>query len=534
MNFLRIQDKFPPVLFSQSRGESVGVAPVINFREHVTHFIYNAYECDHTKIYGGDGTVSTSLVEDVMSLVHAMADILLKYLLESNDAFAECREKIYVDGIQHILVTLERNQRRRSMWRLSLSDLEDSCATMNDFVRISEAMELFLSESFPKMMKKLHGMSSNGHKVSVENIKDVHEYGMNLVTLYSQDAVVLAEHISVLLIRDIQKNTTIVSDFFSILWETEWTNNDVCRSMIHIVNDYLVRSKHYLIGRHCGIDRNTNTYLYHKVIISTVRSVACFYVRCLIRNKAEQIALRNGGGRNVYFKNPKRALRRMYDDIRIIQKYFTAMSRDSVTLHRIVVDDLSILELVYECLLCCHAENCEAPNSKHPSSSLESFIVVIHKRCSNGNPMITKYFMGDLYFLMTSVLSDRGLFGHRHHVQRERVNSIRTALEQLQPDLQLVSNGMKEVQDAYSANERTISNTKKSHSSNETMVAFNRFDVMLLAIYEDRITQGILPPFCTAMCLSHGGNDEDDKDLREIIAEVLSFPIRKLAGKFMH
>jgi hypothetical protein len=456
--------------------------------------------------------------------------------LESEEISAETKEKNFVDGIKHVFVTLDKNQRRRSAWCLSLNDLEDACATVNDFVRISEAMERFVLNSLPKMVQKLHLLPKNGDgDSSCDSMIDLQECGMSLVTLYSQDAVVVAEHISVLLIRDIQRNTTIASDFFSIPWETEWTNNDVCRSMIHIVNTYLLQCELYLLGKESGDYRNTNSYLYHKVVISTVRSVVCFYVRCLIRNKAELIVLRNGGGveRNIYFKSPKRALRRIYDDIRILQKFFAAMSNDSVTLQRIVVDDLSILELVYECLLCCHSEKNESLKSRHSpsSSSLESFIVVIHKRCSNGNPMITKYFVGDLYFLMSSALSDRGLFGFRHQLQRERVNSIRRALDQLQPDLQLVSNGMREMQEAYKVDERNIT-CKKQRASDETLMTFNRFDSMLRTIYEDRMTQGILPPFCTAFCLPYANDEDDDKDARAIIAEVLSFPIRKLAGKF--
>jgi hypothetical protein len=289
----------------------------------------------------------------------------------------------------------------------------------------------------------------------------------------------------------------------------------------------LIRIRRYLLGTDTGDNRNSNLFLYNKVIISTVRAVVCFYVRCLIHNKAEISANnKRRGGKNLYFQNCKRALRRMFDDLQIIRKYLMVMSNEQLTLQRIVINELSVLELIYECLLCCHHEEYDSSTG----TSLESFIVVIHKRCTNGNPMTTKYFIGDLYFLMTSSASSDGRFGQNHQLHQQRVISIQNALQQLQPDLQLVSSRMKEIQEECSHDGLSLGK-KKSNRPGDMVISLHRLDSMLQTIYEDRMSQGIVPALCSSICIPHL-HDEDDNDAKEIITELFYRPIRMFNRKF--
>jgi hypothetical protein len=128
---------------------------------------------EHSKIYNTtDGTVSTSLVEDVMSLIRAMANVLHTYLMMTEQTH-HCdgtgttstngnentdngggdvtqlstneRVRIFIAGIQHILQTLYENQQQQQQRQQqrqptaaatgsSLQQLEVICAMMNDYI----------------------------------------------------------------------------------------------------------------------------------------------------------------------------------------------------------------------------------------------------------------------------------------------------------------------------------------------------------------------------------------------------------------
>jgi hypothetical protein len=403
-----------------------------------------------------------------------------------------------------------------------------------------------------------------------------------LIALYSNHAVVLAEQIPTLILRDMKHNSTIAIDFFTPAWENEWTNNDLCRSMIQqYIQPYLEKTRQYLVGNHRRVDEdededitkdsndhqnrhNTKLYVFHKVVTSTVRAMICFYVRCLIHNKADPIALNRGNNhgnnnQNYYFQNSQRALRRMYDDIRIMNKYFVQQCRGHVTLQRIVVDEFSTLELLYECLLCCcneHYTSNESYISKtgaadmtalsSTSSSLESFIVVIHKRCTNGNAMITRYLIGDLYVLMSppsfstrlsSTLRFRFVHSHTKNTNtyHQRITSIQNALQQLQPDLMLVTSRMKEVNAQHSSGDGTV-NIMTNHNHTKSKSTCNQLSSMLENIYEERMTHGILPVLCTAICVPYMDDDDEDYDFDmtkpyDGIAELFIHPIRSITRK---
>lgn len=159
----------------------------------------------------------------------------------------------------------------------------------------------------------------------------------------------------------------------------------------------------------------------------------------------------------------------MMDDITVLRDFFcdkvstsTDLQSSSPALLRIVTAEIFVLELIHECL----------EVSPTDSASLETFIVVIHKR-TGADALVTRYFVGDLWLLVAQDDHQQ----HRGNTKRQ----LQQTLDLLEPDLRMVSNGMKE---------RSKSSSAAGRSS---QVAFSCLSNMLKAMYEDRIAQGVLP-----------------------------------------
>jgi hypothetical protein len=192
-----------------------------------------------------------------------------------------------------------------------------------------------------------------------------------------------AERCQCPLLRHISKNTTLTDDFFRSQLETDYTSNEVACALIDCYNDNLV-----LIQRNLE-----NDFLYQKVLIVCAKSMVCFYVRCLISNH-------------------QRALLRLKDNIKMMTGYFhEKVGKTNSTLLRIIANELWILEVIHECLQSAtstadnsfdgtSSNNYLDSSSSPSSSSIESFIVVIHKR-TGGNTMVTRTLTEFLYEVMT-------------------------------------------------------------------------------------------------------------------------------------
>jgi hypothetical protein len=415
-----------------------------------------------------NGSLSTSLAEDVFSLLHTEAKVLASYLIESDiGGTSRTGACLFVDGIHHLLRTLEHAQARNRL--LFLTTLEDTCAAANDFARMSVSMERFLNDA-QLMLPSV--------KANDDLLERLGQDGTKLVTLFSLDAVMASERTQVFIMRAVQR-TSIASDYFSPNWECEWTQNEVTEQMVGIFDEYLSRMERYF----------GNAYLYSKALVVAAKAMTCFYVRCLI-DKADSVTRRRRNreriglpGEQQPFQSQSRALRRISDDIKTMQALFRERSAGNATLVRIIANEMHVLELIHECL-----DTDDAP-------SLESFIVVIHKR-TGADPLVTRYFVGDLWMLTAH---KRG----RKYIQK--------AVEQLQPDLKMVTSGMKE---------------QRKHCENE--VSFARLDEMLKTLYEDRVAQGLLPA-CWA-CLPKVETEGDKvvaRRIRDFTRKVAELQLRK-------
>lgn len=404
-------------------------------------------------------------------MLRAEANVLVNYIAGSGIGDASRTGAcLFVDGIQHLFHALRQTQMSSRL--LFLTTLEDSCAAATDFFRMAESMESFITE-VSMMLPSLRDNS--------DLIESVLQDGNVLITLFSQDAVLAAERTQVFILRAVQA-TSIASDFFSRAWEDDWTRNEVSLSMVSIFDDFLIRTKRYL----------GNDYLYQKAVIMSAKALTCFYIRCLV-NKADSVTRRRRNreriglppGERQPFRSHSRALRRFRDDVRIFQDYFQEKSAGNSTLSRIFTNELYILELIHECL---DTEDAEA---------LASFIVVIHKR-TGADALVTRYFVGDLWRLTK----------HKHGR-----SYIFNAVQQLQPDLQMVTSGMKELS-----------------ACDDDELSFVRLDDMLKVLYEDRVAQGVLPACWPCLPkVETEGNEVVTKQIRKLTRIIVEMQWGKKA-----
>lgn len=350
--------------------------------------------------------------------------------------------------------------------------LEESCAAANDCWRMAEYMEGFLvdiDERFPILRR--YGLW-----------KTIEREGQATANQFLQDSVSFAERSQQFLMREILHQTTIGSDLFSLAWETDWTDNQVVRRLIGMIDEFLSDIQVYL----------ANEFLYRKALITTSKAVTNLYVRCLV-SKADAVTRRRRRrewlpGDTQPFQSHHRALRRISDDISLLRQYF--MRQTENTMKRIVLDDMYILELVRECL---GAEDVD---------SVEAFIVVVHKH-TGADLLVTRFFVGDLWMLMNE--------------EKPRRSHVRHAIQTLQPDLQMVTTGMKEI---------------GQREEKKDDLSFISLDDMLRVLYEDRVAQGVLPA-CWSCLPKVEAIDEmiAIKPIRSITRKVAELTRKKKLGK---
>lgn len=422
-----------------------------------------------------NGSLSTTLADDVLTLLYNQAKVLSTYILESG---VSCSSRtgacLFVDGIQHVFQSLKQTQ--TSCRLLFLTTLEDSCAAANDFCRMSDSVDNFLTQA-TRLLPSL---------TSAENadlLGSLRREANGVVSMLSQDAVMAAERSQIFIIRAVQR-TTIASDYFSQAWEEEWTQNEVTLSMVSIFDTFLSKIEKYFGHLH----------LYHKALVVSSKAMICFYIRCLI-SKADSVTRRRRNrermgllGERLPFRNHSRALRRISDDIKIMHALFHEKADGNSTLRRIVANEIYNVELIHECL------------DTNDAESLESFIVVIHKR-TGADLLVTRYFVGDLWVLTAHASSRK---------------YIHNAIEHLQSDLQMITAGI---------HEQTLLSDED--------ISFVRLDQMLKMLYEDRVAQGLLPA-CWA-CLPKvetEGNEIVTKRIRKLTRKVIDLRLKKSAPLF--
>jgi hypothetical protein len=426
---------------------------------HHTHRLHRSIERSPNT-----GTLTTSIPEDLVHLIDLQFVTLREYLVQQNIILTSVGDAVVAKVLGAVAARIQHNQRSFRPHFLYAS-VDEACAAANDWLRLSDKLEAWLETTIDRLVES---------SIMVVTLKSD---GASLVADLSGEAVQSAEHVQVLVMRKVQR-TAVASDLFSRSWEDDWTHNEVMHELLEIFDLDLARVETFLVAEH----------LYQKALTSCCKALVCFYIRCLVQ-KADSVSLRRRNrermgraGERQAFSNADRALRRMQDDIALLRDFFRNKSVEKLTLSRILGDEMRVLELIHECL------------SAEDSDSLESFIVVIHKR-TGADALVTRHFVSDLWLL----------------VQRETGGGqLRQTISTLEPDLQMVSASIQE----------RLASGPTDHS-------YVRVDLMLRAMYEDRIAQGLLPVCWT--CLPKTGEEGSEvvgQKIRSFSRKLVELPRR--------
>jgi hypothetical protein len=423
---------------------------LFHFREHGSECICTAYLMPRSlRCNQFSGALSTSLPEDVFSLVAAQTSLLDEYLISSHTLHTEAGDSVLMDGLLSIIRNLWYKQTHfRNTFLISL---ESCIAAANDFLRMIEKVDDLLYS----MAKRYSHLEWEGPKLNVTT-SVLRTEAADLISLFASDAVYAAQRTSTFIFQTIQQSE-IKQDLFGKEWEDKLVHNQVAVSMVKTFEDYLS-------DIHNSIDQD---FLYHKVVLALVRSTVCFYLQCFIQ-KADQVrrAKRKlGPGKKAaveqyQFISTSRAICRMTYDIETLQDYFYNIAKESPPLARVVADELSVLAVILECMWLAVGQT---------GDSLEEFIVVVHKR-TGANSNVTKHFLSDVWLLMAP--SDE---------QHVIANTVRL----MTAELDMVS---KRMQEKEAASPWKLPCGISNNNCKDPMVGL-RLQDMLQSMYQDRILQ---------------------------------------------
>lgn len=386
------------------------------------------------------GSLTTPLPEDVFHLIHMQIRLLEEYLLAKGMINTETGTSVLLEAILSILRNLWYHHTK---YRYTfLQDVESSIACANDLLRMLNKVEEMmrqLTKLFPLLDWEEHGQGDSLTSAIRHEVTD-------LTSMFSNDAVNACQRVVSYIMRNIQ-NSKIASDLFSREWEDVMVHNEVALSIVKTFEDYLVDLRNYI----------EHDFLYHKIVSALVRATVCFYTQSFVK-KAQQMrrvmkrdfAMKRT--RQVAFLNSARAITRMTYDIQIFRDYFHTLTRGFPTLTRLVSDELSIFVVLIECMW--------LAAGRTKVDSLDEYVVVVHKKISGANSVITRLFLSDLWLLM-------GPKDEHRNVERE--------VRMMDKELQLLSDRVKE--------EASCSRT----TIDQSMCL--RLDEVLRSLYEDRIIQ---------------------------------------------
>jgi hypothetical protein len=426
---------------------------LFHFREHGSECICTAYLLMPRPLHCNQfsGALSTSLPEDVFSLVSAQTSLLDEYLISSHTLDTEVGDSVLMDGLLSIIRNLWYKQTH--FRNTFLTSLESCIAAANDFLRMIEKVDDLLYS----MAKRYPHLEWEGPKLDVTTWV-LRREAADLISLFGSDAVYAAQRTSTFIFQTIQQSD-IKQDLFGKEWEDKLVHNQVAVSMVKTFEDYLA-------DIHNSMDQD---FLYHKAVVALVRSTVCFYLQCFIQ-KADQVrrAKRKlGPGKKAaveqyQFMSTTRAICRMTYDIETLRDYFYNLAKDNTPLARVVANELSVLPVILECMWLAVGQT---------GDSLDEFIVVVHKR-TGADFNVTKHFLSDIWLLMAP--SDQ------QHV-------IADAVRLMTAELDMVSKRMQE-KDAASPWKLSLGNSTNSNSKADPMVGLKLQD-MLQTMYQDRILQ---------------------------------------------
>uniref|UniRef100_A0A7S1UUI6 Exocyst complex component Sec6 n=1 Tax=Grammatophora oceanica TaxID=210454 RepID=A0A7S1UUI6_9STRA len=352
------------------------------FRQNVADVIANAYKAEPELHHSLGGEITTSLCEDVFSLVSLQLEALQEYLNVSELSKTPKGTDMLLEGLRAIVDSLIKEQKTHR--DKLLEDIESCCAAANDFIRMLEKTEEFLSDLQEEYAELAWNSSFDDDRDDeVPPVGLFHREISNLMTAYGHDAVYAVQYAHVFVLRTI-KHSDIPKNLFSRDWEDVYTHNEVALSLIKTMEDFLYDFHNFLVDE----------MLYRKVVAVLIQAIVCFYVRCFIR-KAERLRQKRPLSKLIKSKEQKfesgeRALCRMMYDIDLFRNYFGQLVKQIPPLGKVVQDELSTLVVITECFALAITDPV--------TSQIEDLALVLHKR-TGANANITRFLIMDIWML---------------------------------------------------------------------------------------------------------------------------------------
>jgi hypothetical protein len=333
------------------------------------------------------GAITTTLCEDVYSVVNFLIEAIDEYLVAGNILGTEVGNTVLLEAVNLIIRNLGLKQIH--FREKFLKEMESCCAAANDFYRMMEHAEDVMV-SLHRRYNRLEWTEEDPRVATINQEVD------NLLHIYSNDAVYAVQRAHLFVCSTIQQST-IPKNLFSLDWENKFTHSEVAMSLVKTMEDFLEDFHSFL----------SNDFLYQKIVAALVQSVVGFYVRQLVqkadnlRRQARQGYAPTGFSTDVDevpFGNVARAHSRMMHDKETFQKYFHQLVCDTPSLSKTVEESLGILEVIHECLGIAIGDA--------DVSSMERFIVVVHKR-TGSIIEVTMCLLSDLWMLVTDADKER-------------------------------------------------------------------------------------------------------------------------------
>jgi len=426
-----------------------------SFRENGAHYISSAYlmssrDSIHRSVI--DGSLFTTLAEDVFTLVQAQLALLDEFLASTNLAMTDTGDAIVADALLSIFRILYCKQIHYGRSSLFLRDVDSCIARANDYWMMGEKTNSMMENISETHYNHLTWKAEKSKRALAEwdiaaNL--VKQEASNVIDRMNSDAVEASHHVAICVIQIIQQ-LDIPRELFSRHWEEDLTNNEVAKYIVRVYANYLPDMEHSLVS----------DYLFHKVVITLARCTICFYLKSFLF-KASRLRSSNpwydgDKKRKEFFRNPRRALMRMTHDIEVFQNFFLTLCEGSAALTKIISNEFSVFRLLFlECSSYAVGQN--SPDT------LENFIIVIHKR-TGANSDITRHFLSDVFILMS---------------ERKELNyCVRDSIRNMKDDLDMVKESVGE--------EKNNDLPAQARSADST---FFQVDEMLKEVYEERILQ---------------------------------------------
>ena len=398
-----------------------------------------------------DGTLSTTLAEDVFILVDSQLVLLDEYLVASNLLMTDTGDAVFADALLSILRIILCKQMHYGRTPQFLPDVKTCIARANDYWIMGEKVDAMMQRLSEKHNHRLtlKPEQSDSTLAEWDFASDlVKQEASKLMDKMNADAVEASNHVAICIMKTVAQ-LDIPRELFSRHWEENLTSNEVAKYIVRVYTGYLTGMKDVLVS----------DCLYHKVVITLARCTLCYYLKSFIfkasRVRSSNAWYDNRKDRKNFFRSQRKAFLRMKYDIEVFEEFFFGLSEESTALAKIVSNEFSAFRLLFlEC-------SSFAVGDSSPDF-LKDFIIVVHKR-TGADSNITRHFLSDVFILMG---------------EKKRNYFVRDSVHNMIDDLNKIKESLGEENEKGSP-----THGKGSESS------FFELDEMLKSVYSERILQ---------------------------------------------